>query len=303
MLMDENDHELKMWKASNDTYECAKDVTFKAGEGVSGIVFQTGEPILIHNVNNEERFLSYKGKIPDIGSFLSVPLKLSDNKVIGVLNIQKREINSFRENDKTLFSAVAQAQDIAVTIDRSRRYEKAQKESMFDDLTTLYTRKYFLDSCSHEHSKVERYKKNFSIIIADIDYFKYFNDTYGNAMGDEILKILSSTLKANVRQGNVVCQYGGEEFAILLPGIDKDGATIIAEQLRSVVERELVMETRDSKVVTITAGVATYPEDENTVEQIIVSADKYLYLCKESGHNKVVNTAFDNVRKRKMKKG
>lgn len=300
MLMDENDHELKMWKASSDTYECAKDVTFKPGEGVSGIVFQTGEPILIHNVNNEERFLSYKGKIPDIGSFLSVPLKLSDNKVIGVLNIQKREVNAFRENDKTLFSAVAQ--DIAVTIDRSRRYEKAQKEAMFDDLTGLYTRRYFLDSCSHEYSKVERYKKNFSIIIADIDYFKYFNDTYGHAMGDEILKILSSTLKANVRQGDVVCRYGGEEFAILLPEIVKDGATIIAEQLRSVVERELVMETRGSKVVTITAGVATYPEDGNTVEQIIVSADKYLYLGKESGRNKVVNTAFDNVRKEKDEK-
>ena len=300
MLMDEKDNELKMWKASSDTYECAKDVTFKAGEGISGIVFQTGEPILINNVNNEERFLSYKGKIPDIGSFLSVPLKLSDNKVIGVLNIQKREMNAFRENDKTLFRAVAQ--DIAHTIERSRRYEKAQKEAMFDDLTALYTRRYFLESCSHEYSKVERYKKNFSIIIADIDYFKYFNDTYGHAMGDEILKKLSSTLKANVRQGDVVCRYGGEEFAILLPGIDKDGATIIAEKLRSVVERELIKETRDSKVVTITAGVATYPEDGKTVEQIILSADKYLYLGKESGRNKVVNTAFDNVRKEKDEK-
>lgn len=97
-------------------------------------------------------------------------------------------MNAFRENDKTLFRAVAQ--DIAHTIERSRRYEKAQKEAMFDDLTALYTRRYFLESCSHEYSKVERYKKNFSIIIADIDYFKYFNDTYGHAMGDEILKII-----------------------------------------------------------------------------------------------------------------
>ena len=104
-----------------------------------------------------------------------MPLNLSDNKVIGVLNIQKREINAFRENDKTLFSAVAQ--DIAHSIERSRRYENAQKEAMFDDLTALYTRRCFLESCSHEYSEVERYEKNFPIIIADLDYFKYFNDT------------------------------------------------------------------------------------------------------------------------------
>ena len=93
-----------------------------------------------------------------------------------------------------------------------------------------------------------------------------------------------------------------KEFALLLPGIDKDGATIIAEKLRSVVERELINETEDDKVVTITAGVATYPEDGKTVEQIIVSADKYLYLGKESGRNKVVNSIFGNVLKVKDEK-
>ena len=291
MLLDEKCNELRMWKASSDIYESAKDVTFKAGEGISGIVFQTGEPILINNVNNAKGFLYYKWKIPDIGSFLSLPLKLSNNKVIGVFNIQKREINAFRENDVKLFSALAQ--NIAHTIERSMRYEKVQKESMFDALTALYTRRYFLESCSHEYSKAERYGKNFSIIIADIDYFKYFNDTYGHAMGDEILKKLASILKANIRQGDVVCRYGGEEFAILMPGIDKDGAMIIAEKLRSVVERELGKETSGGKDVTITAGVATYPYDGKTVVQIIASADKYLYLGKESGRNRVINKLFD----------
>jgi len=293
MLLDEKCNELRMWKASTDLYERAKDVTIKAGEGISGIVLQTGEPILISNVNNEVRFLFYKGTIPDIGSFLSVPLKLSNNKIIGVLNIQKREINAFRESDKILFCAVAQ--NIAHTIERSRCYEKAQKESMFDDLTALYTRRYFIDSCSRECSKAERYGRNFSIIIADIDYFKYINDTYGHAMGDELLKKLASVLKANVRQGDVICRYGGEEFAILLPGIDKDGSTIIAEKLRSVVERGLSKRINVNKDVTITAGVATYPEDGKTVKEIIAMADKFLYLGKESGRNKIVNTALDTV--------
>lgn len=295
MLIDENYDELKIWKASNDTYESAKDVTFKIGEGISGIVVQIGEPILVSDVSKEERFLYYKGRIRDIGSFLSVPLKLSDGKVMGVLNIQKREINGFKEQDKALFSAIANS--IAHTIERARRYEKAQREAMYDDLTALYTRRYFLESCYQEWNKTERHGNNFSIIVADIDYFKYFNDTYGHALGDEILKKVASTLKSNVRQGDVVSRYGGEEFGLLLPETDKEGAVVIAEKLRTMVRSELAKEVHVSRVrkVTITAGVATYPDDGKTVEELIATADKYLYLGKESGRDRVVNAPLDDM--------
>src|SRR3989338_5943605 len=275
MLIDEECNELKIWKANGNTYEAAKDVTFKIGEGVSGIVAQTGESILIQDVSKDERFLYYKGKLSDIGSFMSIPLRLSEGKIIGVLNIHKRVINAFHENDKILFNAIAH--NVANAIERAKIYEKVQKESMFDYLTRLHTRKYFIESSHREHSKAERYRGIFSIIMVDIDHFKYFNDTYGHLLGDEALKKAAFLLKSNVRQGDVVSRYGGEEFAMLLPGTDKDGATLSAEK------------------ITITVGVASYPEDGKTVEEIIAMADKFLYIGKEIGRNRVVNRVLDNL--------
>ena len=299
MLVDENTSELKIWRTSGDAYEAAKDVSFTIGERISGVVVHTGEPILLSDVSKDERFLYYKGKILDNGSFLSVPLKLSDNRVIGVLNIQKKETNGFRECDKKLFEVVAH--NIAHTIERARQYEKVQREAMFDHLTALYTRRFFHEACYRKHCEAERYGKKFSIIIGDIDHFKYFNDIYGHGLGDEILKKLAYLLKSNVRQGDVVCRYGGEEFAILLPETDKKDATTIAEKLRTLVGNKLIIsEARSDKGVriAITFGVSTYPEDGKTVEEVVTTADKFLYIGKECGRNKVIseplNNGFDN---------
>ncbi len=293
MLIDDECNELKMWKADESSFGEAKGITFKIGEGISGLVAKTGEPILISDTGKDPRFLFYKGKMPDIGSFLSIPLKLNNNTVIGVLNVHKRETNAFKDTDKMLFTAIAQ--NVAIAIERARNYENAQRVSMVDELTTLYTRKYFLASSQREFSQAERCGVFFSIIMADIDHFKYFNDTYGHLLGDAVLRKLASVLKLNVRQSDVLARYGGEEFIILLPGTNKPGAVASAEKLRAAVENDLAIDVGKGRKekVTITAGVASYPEDGKTVEEIIAAADRFLYLGKEGGRNRVVSTAAD----------
>ncbi|MBF8275463.1 MAG: hypothetical protein HW390_536 [Candidatus Brocadiaceae bacterium] len=293
MLIDEGCNELKMWKADDSGFGEIKGITFKVGEGISGLVAETGEPILIPDTSKDPRFLFYKGTMPDIGSFLSIPLKLNNDKVIGVLNVHKNETNAFKDTDKMWFMAIAQ--NVAVAIERARNYEHAQRISMVDELTRLYTRRYFLESCQREYSQAERCGEFFSIILVGIDHFKYFNDTYGHMLGDEVLRRLAAVLKLNVRQSDVVARYGGEEFIILLPGTNKPGAVANAEKLRSAIEKDLAIEVGNGQKekVTITAGVACYPADGKTVEEITASADRFLYLGKKSGRNKVVSTATD----------
>jgi len=295
MLLDEKCNELKLWKADDSTYKYVKTITFKMGEGISGIVAQTGKSILVQDVSKDERFLYYKGKVTNIGSFLSIPLKLKNNKVIGIFNIHKKEVNAFKESDTFLFGIIAQ--NIAQTIERTMLYEKAQKDSMFDELTKLYTRRYFRESCCQEFSKAERYGTNFSIIMIDIDHFKCFNDMYGHLTGDEVLRKLASVLRSSVRKGDVISRYGGEEFIILLPETEKEEATLVAEKLRGLVEKGLILECegRNIEKITITAGVASYPGDGKTIDEVIGAADRFLYRGKECGRNRVVNTKIENV--------
>lgn len=294
MLVDDECNELKMWQADENSFGEAKDITFKIGEGISGLVVKTGEPMLIPDAGKDPRFLFYKGRKPDIGSFLSIPLKVNNNKVIGVLNVHKREANAFKDTDRILFMAIAQ--NVAIAIERARNYEHAQRTSMVDELTTLYTRRYFLESSQREYSQATRGGDFFSIILADIDYFKYFNDTYGHLLGDAVLRKLAPVFRGNVRQSDIVARYGGEEFVILLPGTNKTGAVASAEKIRAAVEKELVIDVGSGNVekVTVTAGVATYPDDGNTVEEIIAAADRFLYMGKEGGRNRVVSAVAAN---------
>ncbi|HCC53949.1 MAG TPA: sensor domain-containing diguanylate cyclase [Desulfobulbaceae bacterium] len=290
MLRDDDTGELKMWQADHANSEILQDVSFKLGEGISGLVAQTGEPILVQDVNKDPRFLHYKGKRTDIGSFISLPLRLNDVAIIGVLNIHKKETNTIQKNDVTLFMAVAN--NIALALERMKAYETLMNQSIHDDLTSLYTKNYFIKTCHREYSRAKRYGEKFAILMLDIDHFKKFNDTYGHPHGDEGLKSVAATLQENIRLGDIAARYGGEEFIVLLPNTDKEGATVVAEKIRNgIEEKELSISEGIGTRVTITAGVACYPEDGTKLKDIIATADRFLYLGKNLGRNRVVNKA------------
>lgn len=291
MLLDRDSGELRVWNADEAAYDATRDLSFAPGEGVSGLVAQTGEAVLIQDVDCDERFLHYKGRLGDIGSFLSVPLLTQDDRVIGVLNIHKRTTHAFRENDKVFFGAVAQ--NLAHALERARLYEDAKNDSMIDDLTRLYNRRYLLDCAQRELIKARRQGLSFSLILIDVDHFKRFNDTHGHLFGDRVLARIAAAFRASVRQSDVVARYGGEEFVILLPATDHQGALRTAEKIRALIEHDLRMDEtgQSGEGVTITAGVAGYPEDGICVDDMLAVADRRLYRGKQQGRNRVISLA------------
>ncbi len=150
--------------------------------------------------------------------------------------------------------------------------------AVIDGLTGLYNRRYFNEVMLMEFARLKRFASNLSLLMIDIDNFKNYNDTNGHPAGDELLRKLSKLLKASMREVDMVCRYGGEEFVVILPQTDKKGAQIVAERLR--VQATLYLPA------TLSIGISTFPEDAQEITTLIEKADVALYEAKRTGKNK-----------------
>ncbi|WP_035165840.1 diguanylate cyclase [Caloramator sp. ALD01] len=168
--------------------------------------------------------------------------------------------------------------------------QKAEKLAMFDYLTRVYNRRAFFVRAREEFSRAKRLKKPVAVILTDLDKFKTINDTYGHDVGDLVLKDFSKTIKSAVRKYDVVARFGGEEFVILLSGVDLEDAYRKAENLRRVIEQNRVYSKKFNLHINYTAsfGVAAFePRKDLALEDLITNADRALYKAKNSGRNRV----------------
>ncbi len=168
--------------------------------------------------------------------------------------------------------------------------EQLQELAITDGLTGLYNYRFFRERLGQEIDRAERHNLNLSMIMMDIDYFKNYNDTHGHPAGDVVLSTIASLLRNNVRKIDIPARYGGEEFALILLETNLENAAKVAEKLRRVVEEHPfpMEETQPGGRLTISAGVATFPEDAKTADDLIAVADRRLYRAKELGRNRVV---------------
>ena len=167
--------------------------------------------------------------------------------------------------------------------------EELRLLASIDSLTKLYNRRYFSKISEQLLSLAKRNKTDVSVLMLDIDKFKNVNDTYGHKVGDDILIKLSSILLECSRKSDLLCRFGGEEFVILLPETNIDGAMIIAEKIREVVE-ELDIHIEDDKVVNFTVSIGVSQiniEEDSCIEASINRADKALYEAKANGRNRI----------------
>jgi diguanylate cyclase (GGDEF)-like protein len=161
--------------------------------------------------------------------------------------------------------------------------------SLTDTLTSLYNRRHLSICLETELSRSSRFGHPFSVAMIDIDNFKKYNDTYGHQAGDKLLKDLSSIMKNNVRQTDTIFRYGGEEFTILFPETAKTSAVIVADKIRAAIEGAsfTLPDKHPAPKVAVSIGVASFPSDGNTSDEIIKKADERLYKAKSEGKNRV----------------
>jgi two-component system cell cycle response regulator len=164
------------------------------------------------------------------------------------------------------------------------------KMALIDPLTGLYNRYYMDMELNTLFAEAQSHKQSLSCIMLDIDRFKSINDTYGHDSGDAVLKQLAVRAQMRVRPTDIVARYGGEEFIILMPSISLSEARTVAERLRESIEIEpfSIHMGKDSIVVTVSLGVATYDEQDKTPEMLVKRADEALYEAKEGGRNRVI---------------
>jgi diguanylate cyclase (GGDEF)-like protein len=172
--------------------------------------------------------------------------------------------------------------------------EELEKLSLTDGLTGLANRRFLVQRLNEEALRFRRTKKEFSVLMADVDHFKQYNDTFGHPAGDEVLKKVARLLQSSVRELDCVARYGGEEFCVMLPETSAEGAAILAER---ICERVAATEFPGQKI-TLSLGVASLPDNGDTPDAVIAAADESLYQAKREGRNRVVQATPRRIRER-----
>ena len=165
-------------------------------------------------------------------------------------------------------------------------FDSVVKNSVIDELTNLYNRRYFNLTLRRELKRAKRYNRPVCLFLFDVDNFKVFNDTYGHIVGDAVLKIIAATLKECFRQEDTICRFGGEEFTVILPEVDTKAAFIACKRFAETLKVNSMNQLK--KIISISGGITEYPKNGETPEELYSKADIALYKAKNSGKDGII---------------
>ncbi len=285
LLLDEKAQLLRM--AASFGFEGNADLTWPLGLGASGIAAQTRAPVSIKDLSSDPRHVKGPQDPVGEGSLLSVPMVCKE-RLVGVLNFTRHQRDAFSENDATLLQLVASKAAMAIV--NAQLFSETVELTLTDALTGSFNRRHLTARLQMEIARAKRFGTDLSAAMIDIDHFKHLNDTCGHPAGDEVLCALATQLKKSVRQVDTVARYGGEEFMILLPSTGRAEALEVAEKLRRAVEEAPFPggARQPGGRLTISLGVASYPDDAKDLGALVDAADAALYASKRLGRNRVI---------------
>jgi len=278
VFLDDVDQEIKKIIDSKDGN--GKRVLKKQQESTMEIVDAVVEVIngLDHSTKSHDQNLkNHKQKLKGI------------EKVVELVELKKiisDEIGKVRESNVSLQHKLTKAQqDVHVL---QSQLAQITDLATIDELTGLYNRRALFSRLVEEHSRVERYNENFSLMILDIDDFKQVNDIHGHQVGDAVLKNLAHFLKGNLRTSDFISRFGGEEFIAILPSTEMEKARLVAEKMRHMLGKK-VFEDKKSNVkikITVSIGISQCTPGD-TIDDLIKRADDALYMAKNNGKNAI----------------
>ena len=222
---------------------------------------------------------------------LLAPISIS-NRIEGLICCGEKIFgDDWGRSDIRMFNILVNI--ISISLSNARMYENVKMMSFTDGMTGLNNYRYFDNRLREEIKRAQRSGGLVSLIILDIDHFKNYNDSLGHQSGDEALRKLGLLLKNTAREDDIVNRYGGEEFTVILPGVEKSSIAVLAERLRKKVEDEdfFKQNVQPGGSLTISLGAAAYPDDADSGDQLIARADQALYASKAAGRNRF--TVYD----------
>lgn len=255
--------------------------------------FNYQDPVFVSDVKRDKRIEPLRRDVLShyhMYSLFYIPISY-DEKLLGILGGHKCESEHVWSTDNQHFLQQVGDQ-LAIGLTNVRLYKRVERQATTDGLTSLFNHRTGQEKLTEQLKLAERYERNVCVVMIDVDHFKSINDTYGHPVGDTVLKKVAQIIKRDCRDVDTPVRYGGEEFLLILPEINREGAVVVAERLRKTLSKEVIGHENIELGVTASLGVACYPDDAVTQHQLLELADKALYMSKRMGRNQV-HTAAD----------
>jgi len=280
LMVDEQKGELYFAIAVGAAADVLANARVKMGEGIAGWVAKNGQTLVVPDVASDPRFSPRLDEMTrwHTNSIICVPLR-SRHRVLGVIQLVNVDVKGLKEQE--MFFLQALCDYAAISIENAKAVEKIQELTITDDVTGLFNARHLYKTLETEVYRSARFGYEFSVIFIDLDHFKQVNDTKGHLVGSRLLAEVGYLIKAQLRLIDFAFRYGGDEFVVLLPQTGKDAALVVAKRLRDNLRVSAFCKEEGLNLnVRASIGVATYPHDAKSPQDVIRQADEMMYLVK-----------------------